>query len=59
MAAAGVPAYAITYPGGWSENSPIIRTYAQLGGQITNEVSRVMSEAFEKSLVETRIRGIL
>ena len=57
LAAAGVPAYAITYFGGWPENSPMIRTYAQLGGQMTNEVSRVMSEAFDKSLVESRIRG--
>jgi integrase len=57
LAAAGIPAYAITYFGGWSENSSMLRRYAQLGGQMTNEVSRVMSEAFGKSLVEARIRG--
>jgi integrase len=56
LAAAGIPAYAITYFGGWSDNSPMLRTYAQLGGQMANDVSRVMSEAFDRSLVEARIR---
>jgi hypothetical protein len=56
LAAAGIPAYAITYFGGWAEDSKMIRKYIQLGGQMTDNVSRVMSAAFEGSMVEARIR---
>ena len=57
LAAAGIPAYAITYFGGWAEDSKMIRRYAQLGGEMTESVSRVMSEAFGKSTVDARIRA--
>ena len=56
LAAAGIPAYAITHFGGWAEDSKMIRQYVQLGGQMTDDVSRVMSEAFNKPLAEARMR---
>jgi hypothetical protein len=56
LAAAGVPSYIITYFGGWSEDSKMVRRYAQLGGQAVDNVSRIMSEAFGESVAETRIR---
>jgi hypothetical protein len=56
LAAAGIPAYAITHFGGWAEDSKMIRQYVQLGGQMTDDVSRVMSEAFNKPLTEARTR---
>jgi hypothetical protein len=56
LAAAGVPSYAITHFGGWSENSKMLRRYVQLGGQMTDDVSRAMSDSFGKSVVEARIR---
>jgi hypothetical protein len=56
LAAAGIPAYAITHFGGWAEGSKMINQYIQLGGQMTDDVSRAMSEAHGKSLVEARVR---
>ena len=56
LAAAGIPVYAITHFGGWAEDSKMTRQYVQLGGLMTEDVSRVMSEAFNKTLKEARSR---
>jgi hypothetical protein len=56
LAAAGAPSYVIAYFGGWSEDSEMIRTYAQLGGQAVERVSRIMSYSYDRPLSEARIR---
>jgi hypothetical protein len=56
LAAAGAPAYVIAYFGGWTEDSEMLRTYAQLGGQAVERVSQIMSYSYDRPLAEARIR---
>jgi integrase len=56
LATAGLPSYVVAYFGGWSEGSMMVRRYAQLGGQMLNDVSKVMSTGYDKSMVEARVR---
>ena len=56
LAAAGIPSYIITYFGGWSEDSKMLRRYAQVGGEAINNVSAIMSRAYEQDISESRKR---
>ena len=56
LAAAGIPSYIITYFGGWSEESEIIRRYAQVGGEAIDNVSAIMSRVYGQDDSETRKR---
>ena len=54
LAAAGIPSYIITYFGGWSEGSEMIRRYAQVGGEAIDNVSVIMSRVYEQDASESR-----
>ena len=56
LAAAGLPQYVIEYFGGWAEGSKSAKFYMQVSGRSVADVSAVMSEGFNKSLEESRIR---
>jgi hypothetical protein len=56
LAAAGVPSYIITYFGGWSEGSEMIRRYAQVGGEAIDNVSAIMSRVYGQDDSEIRKR---
>jgi hypothetical protein len=56
LASAGLPSYIITYFGGWAEGSSMIRRYAQIGGEAVDNVSSIMSKAYDQPLAESRTR---
>ena len=56
LAAAGLPQYVIEYFGGWAEGSKSAKFYMQVSGRSVANVSSVMSEGFDRSLEESRIR---
>ena len=59
LAAAGLPQYVIAYFGGWTEDSSTLKHYTQVGGEAVARVSEIMSQGFDKSLEESRIRSSL
>ena len=59
LAAAGLPQYVIAYFGGWTQDSSTLKHYTQVGGEAVTRVSEIMSQGFNKSLEESRIRSSL
>ena len=57
LASAGLPQYVIAYFGGWAEGSSALRRYIQVGGDSVAKVSKAMSEGFNKSIEESRMRA--
>jgi integrase len=55
LATAGLPKYVIEHFRGWSPDSKVFKTYAQLGAQSARTVSRAMSQAASAGLADARI----